>query len=240
MQISNEVANVLANSRVDGNMLFLPEGQLERQLYMAVDKVLKAIKGKWNRKTKAHVFDYSPIDIIDEILITGEYTDARKEFQFFETPEPLALRLIEMANIQPHETVLEPSAGRGAIAKHIINPSCLECVELWDDNIDCLINIGLEVVGTNFLEFTKSYNVIIANPPFTRQQDIDHVYHMLDLADRKVVSVMSASVLFRENRKTVEFRERIESLGGTIEMLPEKTFAESGTNVQACVVCIDI
>lgn len=243
MKISNEAANVLSNSIIKGNNLFLPNEQLERPLYMAVDKVLKAIKGKWNRKEKAHVFEYSPTDIIDEILITGEYTDSKKEFQFFETPEALAVRMVEIADIQPHETILEPSAGRGAIAKIILNRTTfgiLECIELWQDNIDSLINIGLEVVAQNFLESTKVYNVIIANPPFTRQQDIDHVNHMIDCADRKVVSVMSAGVLFRTNNKTVEFRKKIKSLGGTIEPLPEGSFKKSGTNVNTCLVIIDL
>ncbi len=48
MKISNEVANVLGESRIDGNLLYIPDYQLERKLYSSVDKVLKAITGKWN------------------------------------------------------------------------------------------------------------------------------------------------------------------------------------------------
>jgi hypothetical protein len=96
MKINNDVANVLANSRVEGNNLFLPEGQLDRKLYVAVNKVLTTIKGKWNRKEKAHVFNTSPSDIVEEILLTGEYVDEKKEFQFFETPTHLAEKLIEL------------------------------------------------------------------------------------------------------------------------------------------------
>ena len=40
MRINDDVANVLANSRVEGNKLFLPEGQLDRKLYVDVNKVL--------------------------------------------------------------------------------------------------------------------------------------------------------------------------------------------------------
>jgi hypothetical protein len=49
---------------------------------------------------------------------------------------------------------------------------------------------------------------------------------------------MSASVLFRTNRKTVEFRELIESLGGAIEPLPAETFKASGTMVNTCLVMV--
>lgn len=237
MRISNDVTNVLANSRIEDNKLFLPEGQLERKLYMAVDKVLKAIKGKWNRKEKAHVFDSSPSDILEEILMTGEYVDEKKEYQFFETPVELAKQLVEMADIQKDETVLEPSAGKGRIACLI--PNC-DCIELNENNQQYLKENGYNLVGFDFLSFWGEYDVVVANPPFSKQQDIDHVRHMIGLAQRRVVAVMSASVLFRDNKKTVDFREMIEGMGGTIEPLPDKIFAESGTNVKTCVVCVDV
>ena len=237
MKINDDVANVLANSKIEGNNLFLPEGQLDRKLYVAVNKVLEATKGKWNRKEKAHVFNTSPVDMIEEILLTGEYVDEKKEFQFFETPTSLAQQLIEMADIQDGESVLEPSAGKGRIAKLI---GYCDCVELNPENRKHLEAEGFKLVGEEFLEFDGQYDVVVANPPFSKQQDIDHVNRMLDIAKRRVVSVMSASVMFRDNKKTVSFRERIKSLGGTIELLPEKIFAESGTNVRTCVVAVDV
>lgn len=238
MKISNDVANVLANSRVDDNKLFLPEGQLDRKLYMAVNKVLTSIKGKWNRKEKTHVFSTPPADIIEEILLTGEYVDEKKEYQFFETPLHLAEKLVEMASIAERESVLEPSAGRGRIAGLI--GGALDCIELNDDNRAYLQSEGFNVVARDFFDHSERYDVIIANPPFSKQQDIDHVNKMIDLVNRRVVSVMSASVLFRDNKKTVAFRERISELGGTIEPLPDNTFLESGTAVKTCVVCVDV
>jgi type I restriction-modification system DNA methylase subunit len=236
MKISNDVANVLANSRIEENKLYLPEGQLERKLYVDVNKVLVSIKGKWSKKEKAHLFPSSPPEIIEKILLTGEYIDEKKEYQFFETPTELAKQLVEMADIQEGETVLEPSAGKARIASLINN---CDCVELNKDNRQYLKDNGFNLVGDEFLSFEKEYDVIVANPPFSKQQDVDHVNHMIDLAKRRVVAVMSASVLFRDNKKTVAFRERIEDMGGTIEPLPDNIFAESGTKVKTCVVCVD-
>jgi len=237
MKISNEVANVLANSSVENDKLFLPAGQLDRKLYTAVNKVLLAIGGKWNRKAKAHIFSSDIEEIIEEILLTGEYTDQKKKYQFFETPSKLASELIEMACIQQGETVLEPNAGKGSIASLIAH---CHCIELNPENRAYLVDNGYNLVGKDFLDFSGEYDVIIANPPFTRQQDIDHINHMIKIAKRKVVSIASASVLFRDNKKTVDFRNKIEAMGGTITMLPEKTFSKSGTNVNTCVVCVDI
>jgi type I restriction-modification system DNA methylase subunit len=237
MKISNDVANVLANSKVDGQELYLPEGQLDRKLYMAVNKVLVAIGGKWSRKLKTHVFDCYPEYKIEEILLTGEYTDVQKEYQFFETPSDLAKRLVEMANIQPSESVLEPSTGRGAIAKYI---KYCDCLELHTENEIYLNNNGFNLIGNDFLQFNTKYDVIIANPPFApRQSDIDHITHMIKLANRCVVSVASASVIFRTNKKTEDFRGLVKSFKGTITPLPENSFAESGTKVNTCVVYIE-
>ena len=236
MKIENDVSNILGNSRIEGNCLYLPEGQLERKLYLKVNQVLEAIHGKWNRKVKAHIFNESPSDILEEILLTGEYTNQKKEYQFFETPENIALQLIELANIQKGETILEPSAGKGAIAKFM--KGC-DCVELNEENRTYLIENNFNLVGKDFLEFSNKYDVIIANPPFSKQQDITHVEHMMELAP-KVVSVMSSSVLFRTNKKTVNFRNEVKSLNGKFIKLPEKSFAESGTNVNACILLIDL
>jgi len=247
MKISNDVANVLANSTVEGCLLFLPDEQLERKLYMAVNKVLTALKGKWNRAKKAHVFDYDVSEAIEQVLQTGEYTDAKKEFQFFETPIHLAEMLVSMAAIEPEMTVREPSAGKGRIIT-AIKANCpdtyISAIELNPENVDYLKNNLSanfdKIEQGDFLKTDDRFDVFIANPPFSKQQDIDHVNHMLDLANVRVVSVMSASVMYRTNKKTVEFRERINDLGGTIKMLPDNTFSESGTNVNTCVVSVDV
>ena len=55
-KIPENVLNVLGECRADGNLLYLPSVQLDRKTYTEVNKVLENMGGKWNRKTKAHVF----------------------------------------------------------------------------------------------------------------------------------------------------------------------------------------
>jgi hypothetical protein len=55
MKIDNDVANVLINSNVKDNLLYLPPEQLERSLYLRVNKVLQSLGGKWNRKLKKSI-----------------------------------------------------------------------------------------------------------------------------------------------------------------------------------------
>ncbi|ASV43980.1 methyl transferase [Pseudoalteromonas phage KB12-38] len=242
--ISPNVLNVLMASTIDGHALKLPDRQLDRQLYLAVDKVLKALGGKWNRSKKAHVFTSSPDEKLELAVQTGSYTDNKKLFQFFETPEPLAKVLIDLAGDLTGKKVCEPSAGKGGIIKHIDFPAVgayLTCVEIQEENVNHLENEGYApVINQNFLAHTECYDVFIANPPFSKQQDIDHVNHMIDHANEKVVSVMSKSVLWRDNAKAVEFRERVTSLGGEFISVEAGAFKESGTMVETVIVVIDL
>lgn len=239
-RISDDVRNILDRCVINGNVLYLPDEQLDRKLYMAVNKVLEACGGKWNRKQKGHVFANDPLNVIEEIMQTGTYIDAKSEYQFFETPESLAKQLVEMAELKSGESVLEPSAGKASIAKYIRNKDVkLSVVELNPENRQYLIDDGYDLVGDDFLNYNVVCDVVIANPPFTKQQDIDHATHMISLARRKVVCVMSQGVLFRENNKTKRFRELVARYDGEFIPLPEGTFKSSGTMVNACILVIE-
>lgn len=236
MKINADVIAVLAKAEVDGSTLKITE-QLSRELYLKVVKVLKAIGGKWQSAKKCHVFENDVEDILQSIILTGEYTDAKTAFQYFPTPDDLAQQLVEDAELRGDESCLEPSAGRGAIAKYL--PDC-DCIELDPQNRKFLIDRGFCVIAEDFMTFEprKNYDVIVMNPPFCKQQDIAHVTKAIGIVKRCVIAIMSASVMWRTDRRSEEFRALVGSLGGTIEPLPEKAFKESGTLVNTCKVIV--
>lgn len=244
MRLSREVISVLDRSTISGHQLVLP-GQLDRKLYVAVNMALAALGGKWNRKAGAHVFDGDPSAEIEAAIASGEVENRKQVLGFFETPAPLAERLVEMAGIREGHSVLEPSAGRGAIAKFIASrhdKAYLTMVEIDAKHSPYLRCVNGPVYIEDFLRFDAGphYDRIVANPPFAKQVDVDHVLHM----HRRLkpggwlVSVMAAGVTFRENRKSVDFRAFVDDQGGDIEPLPEGSFKESGTHVSTCVVRI--
>lgn len=113
------VTEVLQNCRVEGNVVKLPEGQLDRKLYLEVSNKLQLIGGKWKGgKTAGFVFEQDPAELLAEIS-EGADRNLKKEYQFFETPAELADRLVELAEMENYHRVLEPSAGRGAIVNTI-------------------------------------------------------------------------------------------------------------------------
>lgn len=78
-KIADNILDILGECRTEGNTLFLPDRQLERSTYQAVNKVLESIGGKWDRKAKGHVFaEGDPAELLDNVILAGEITDLKK------------------------------------------------------------------------------------------------------------------------------------------------------------------
>lgn len=243
MKVSNEVLSVLGDAKVEGSSLLL-QGQLDRPTYVAVNKVLEAAGWKWNKKAKEHTCDGEAVDVLEQVLLTGEVTVAKNEFGFFPTPRAIVDELIELADIEPGMTVLEPSAGKGAIAYAIAEIAKPDCYELMEANFAALAgDMHLSsVTRADFLTVTpeRKYDRVVMNPPFARQADIKHVMHALKFLKPggKLVAIMSAAVTFRSDRLTNEFRALVEERDGQITPLPDGAFKESGTMVRTVIVTL--
>jgi len=220
-------------------------GKIERQLhpkiYQQVKKAINAMGGKWvGGKLQTHVFPIDPRPQVDGLIEAGTLTVARDGF--FETPLALAERMIALAEIRPGDTVLEPSAGMGAIALALRDAGAdVFCIENNDDRAACLFNLGFDGVCADFLEYkARKFRAIIQNPPFENGQDIDHVLHAFDLLEHMgvLVSIMSAGAFFRSDKKATAFREWLDEQNHTMMELPADSFKESGTGVNTCLVVI--
>jgi hypothetical protein len=240
-RIDETTLTILSRVTVTGNEIFLTCGTLDRKQYQAVNEVLENIGGKWNRKSKSHVFPEDPTDRLESVLLRGEIVPPKK-YGYFPTPPELAMRVVNEAEVDFRHAVLEPSAGQGGIADCLPKDCELDCVELLPENAAVLEKKMYNVRCCDFLAIVPitRYDRVVMNPPFEKQQDIDHVLHAWKFLKPggRLVSIMSAGVLFRENRKTVEFQEMICAYGN-IERLPENSFKESGTGVNTVLVVMD-
>ena len=244
VRIDLEAMKVLERCRVDGDKVFLPDERLDRKLYEQVNKALTAMGGKWNRGAKAHVFPDSPEDLMEQALETGEVLDVMKELQYFPTPPKVVELLLEKAGLEKGAKVLEPSAGEGAIASALAKAGCeVACCELHEPFRAKLKAMGLALLAEkDFMDVepVPAFDAVVANPPFTRQQDVSHVGRMLDVVrpGGVVVSVMSSGVTFRTNAKTEAFKARLEAECSSWELedLPEGSFKGSGTAVNTVVL----
>lgn len=246
MRVNDEVLKVLSAAQVSGNSLVL-QGQLDRAMYVNVNKVLEAAGWKWNRKAKAHTCEGDAVDALEQVLLTGEVTVAKNEFGFFPTPRAIVDELIELADLSPGMRVLEPSAGHGAIASAVSKTGAVvDAIEILPANCEVIAANGIQLMSLRCADFltvepTEFYDRVVMNPPFSRQQDIKHVMHAFKFLKEggRLVSVMSSGVTFRDDRLTNEFRAFVEAHDGEIAPLPEGAFKESGTMVRTVVVMLN-
>jgi predicted RNA methylase len=240
MIIASDVLEVLGASRTQGNALTLP-CQLDRKLYVQVNKVLEASGGKWNRSARAHVFTVDADSAIEQLMTTGTVT-TDQEMGYFPTPAPVLDRLLSHAAVLPGQAVLEPSAGEGAIASAVA-PFCdaVDCIEVDPRRAEKIRAGGYAraVTTGDFLAVsaTPAYDRVVMNPPFGRHQDVVHVAHALGFLKPggRLASVMALSVNFRQDKATAAFRDRVYRSGGVIEELPVDAFKVAGTGVRTVI-----
>lgn len=221
-----------------GKRLELPDEQISN--YAQVKSVLLKAGGKYKRCGFEFLDD---AEAIQARLTGGEAINDKKKFQFFESSDDIARHLIELADIRLGHKTCEPSAGRGVIADRLMAlAGHCTTVEMMNANANALRRKGYAVNECDFLSLVPQelelFDRIVANPPFTNNQDIDHIRHMFSFLkdDGKLVSVASRSWITGAQKKQAEFRQWLQDHDARVTDLPEGAFKESGTNVATVII----
>lgn len=233
IQIEDDVMKVLQLGTIDGNTFKLPPGQLERDLYTRVDKVLRAAGGKWNRRIGAHEFPSSPAEALT--LDQGEVLDIKQTYQIFETHPNIAAFLVGHLHLPPNSLVLEPSAGSGQLVRALVGEGHrVLAVEIRPECAEGVMLAGAQsCVTADFLSVApvEKVDAVLMNPPFTGGQDVAHVEHALKFLRPGgiLISIMSAGVMI--NKQHAAFRERIQQMRGEFTEFAANSFQHAGTSV---------
>lgn len=250
MKITDDVLTVLSGLAFDGQHARI-EKQIDRKLYEKVNKALEACGGKWNRKAKAHVFESDAAELVDRVIVAGEFTTAR-DIGFFPTPVALATRLVKVAEIEDGDVVLEPSAGTGRLidAALAVGPKVdVHFVERDRDmreGLRCRLKRATCIEAADFMDlnasaFRDGFDRVVMNPPFVKGpkgDHLDHVRHAFAMlrAGGILAAILPSGIRFREDKRHREFRGWISDKGGDTADLPADSFKESGTSVNTCIV----
>lgn len=158
--------------------------------------------------------------------------------QLFPTPPELAARMVEEADIQPGQQVLEPSAGTGNIIEACRRASLSAAVVAVELNTRLAQSLrgrhDIPVVCGDFLEQNGNlgkFDRVLMNPPFANGADIQHIKHAIGFLKPggRLVAICANGP--RQN-------EALRPIADTWEPLPAGTFAEAGTNVNAVLLTV--
>lgn len=244
LQVDRTVLTILSGAAVEGNIIKLNCGQVDKKTYARINQVLEALGGKWKKSVRGHVFSTDPSSALDSLLATGTVS-LPKDYEFFATLGPLGRNTVLRADLRPGMKVLEPSAGEGALAEliaEVVGKKNVLCMEIDPNRVAILREKGFTVIPGDFLLQSPAslYDRVVMNPPFSRYQDVQHVTHAVKFLNYhgKLVSIMSAGIVFRNDSIIREFRDFVTARGGEIIENPEGSFKGSGTSVDTVTVCL--
>jgi hypothetical protein len=171
---------------------------------------------------------------------------------YFPTPRPLATRLVEMACIEPVNTILEPSAGSGNLIDAILsshpntqisycelNCFLLDILRYKYEKVKQVKFIGRDCLEIDENRIESHFDRVIMNPPFECGEDADHVLHAWHslLAPKGILTaVVSAGIFFRADKKARSFREFLKATKAVIHDVPAGSFKSSGTGIETKIV----
>lgn len=148
-------------------------------------------------------------------------------FNLFQTPREIVLKMLSLVDAK-NKTILEPSAGLGAIIKEIKNAKSITAI---DNSKDCIRFLYDNFKGVNLIEgdfITKKldqFDLAVMNPPFKNGLDIKHILKAKSLCKEVVFLCYNGP---RQNKK-------LKQLCKYWEVLPPKSFKSSGTNADVCI-----
>lgn len=207
--MSNLIASIL-KCRIEGNTVFLPVEVLPN--YQELKTAMLKAGGKY--KKNSFVFNSDPSPIIER-LTSGQSVNIKKEFQFYPTPSDIAYKLVQLAELNDYEEVLEPSAGQGAIVDAILADNNLANVsycELMPEHSEFMLGKAIKLAN-DFMELptSKKFDKVIANPPFNKSQDVMHIQkmykHLKTGPNRILISIASVGWMQATQGAGKKFRE---------------------------------
>lgn len=167
---------------------------------------------------------------------------------FFPTPPELIKRILELADIQEDDRILEPSAGKGDLLDAVRESHSyheLHAIEPHSILREILTLKGYQLVDSDFLQYNPEdrYDKIIMNPPFENGQDVDHVRHAFTLLKPggRLISIVSEGPFFRQFKRDKAFRDFLKEKNAFVSESIKEAFknAFNSTSITVRIVAVN-
>lgn len=163
---------------------------------------------------------------------------------YFPTPEIITDKMVDYADLEDNQAILEPSAGSGAIMSAIdkagFNGGRRVAIESNYTLVDILKGRkdAWKICQGDFMEETPQgflspgFDRIIMNPPFEKMADIKHIKHALSMLKEggKLVAICSNGP---------RQKEQLQPICDHWEELPAGSFKGAGTGVSTVLLVIN-
>ena len=240
-----EDARGLLDSFLDAfeNSSEYPPSQNEGTGGKAIDRDAKALLSDFDR---AKTFYYAR-------LKKNSSNKSQEGVDFFPTPEPIGLKMVEWLHARPNDDLLEPSAGDGAIARWFPDTTNRTVVEpSFELGSRLALVTDAKMVTEPFeqLNIVNKYDGIAMNPPFgvggrTAMEHVAKAFNHLKERGRLIALIPEGPMM---DRRLDEWLNMKDARGRIVLpearliasiSLPTTVFGRAGTAVKTRIVIID-
>jgi hypothetical protein len=177
----------------------------------------------------------------------AQSTEVSKDLAFYPTPVPVIEFMIEegLGDCIKGKSVLEPSAGEGAIVRQLLPyTKDVTAVEVDGGRCEHLRQLPIKtVLNANFLGMTSTptFDCVVMNPPFCGTHYVSHVMHAYGFVKTggMLWTILPATSRYSESGDHLKFREWAESVYSSRWYdLPAGSFKSSGTNINTVLLVL--
>ena len=174
---------------------------------------------------------------------------SREGTDYFATPEPLGLKIVEWLDVEPGQHCLEPSAGHGAIARFFPEKTTNLFIEpSYELSSRLAINVNGTIESMHFedLSIENTFDRIAMNPPFGVKGKIamahiaKAVMHLNNIQGSKLIAIIPDATTMQKRLEGFLESDMAEDIMLTSEItLPSVVFQRAGTMVQTKLITLE-
>ena len=230
--------DLLKHFTAENDKIFLPDFQLDRDLYLEVKETIESYGYKYVAGSKKR-FEKKGAEAQDDLnkMLNGvEVLTAQKQFDFYPTPNKIVLHAQTWLKHDGVNRILEPSCGTGNLILGL--EQFVDAIEINPDCVNTLKQNNINVIASDFetFETDKKYKFIIMNPPFSKFRDAKHILKAYELLEEggTLVAVASGGILSRSDKESL----KIQTLISDKMLFNDKEFKQAGTSINTVLIKI--
>jgi hypothetical protein len=177
----------------------------------------------------------------------NQKTKSAEGADYFATPEPVGLKMVQWAQVKPGDRLLEPSVGHAAIGRWFPGTTRNKAVE-QSFKLSSLAQMTFagEVINDSFesLNLINKFEAVIMNPPFGKGGKLayEHVRKALKhlVNGGRVVALVPDGPAANKNLNKMLEDPKLQNIYQAAEVdLPQGVFERAGTGVKTKIVIFD-
>jgi Large polyvalent protein associated domain 38/Type III restriction enzyme, res subunit len=174
--------------------------------------------------------------------------DQREGNDYYATPEPIGLKMVQLAGLRTGERALEPSAGHGAIARYFPEDTNRTLIEPSSSLLGraALAAHGARTIQDTFENhhITNKYHAIVMNPPFGMggKQAFEHVAKAAEHLRNggRIVALVPMGPTANKRYEQFMESEAARDLYPVADLqLPGLAFERAGTSIATRIVVLE-